>query len=114
MAAWNSYDSVAWAVLFAKDAEFIHILGGYFQGREAIERGHRTIFDTIYKGSQNKFKVEKALGASGCVPPSWRREVRTDIGRSHSFRTRLLPPPGVGPPDKLVEAHPYKGDTPVN
>jgi uncharacterized protein (TIGR02246 family) len=57
--AWNNADSVAWADLFAEDADFIHILGGHFTWRASIERGHRTIFDTIYKGSTNKFVVEK-------------------------------------------------------
>jgi uncharacterized protein (TIGR02246 family) len=58
-AAWNSGDSVAWTSQFADDADFIHILGGHFHGREAIERGHRQIFDTIYKGSCNKITVQK-------------------------------------------------------
>src|SRR5215469_8232246 len=56
--AWNNYDSVAWAALFAEDADFIHILGGHFHGRSDIEHGHRMIFDTIYKGSHNNFAVE--------------------------------------------------------
>jgi uncharacterized protein (TIGR02246 family) len=57
--AWNRSDSVTWAALFADDADFIHILGGDFAGQTAIERGHRVIFDTIYKGSTNKFTVQK-------------------------------------------------------
>lgn len=56
--AWNNYDSAAWAALFAEDADFIHILGGHFHGRNDIEQGHRMIFDTIYKGSRNSFTVE--------------------------------------------------------
>lgn len=58
-AAWNKSDSVAWAEFFAEDADFIHILGGYFNGRTTIERGHRAIFETIYKGSTNKFTVNR-------------------------------------------------------
>jgi len=57
--AWNRSDSIAWAALFADDADFIHILGGHFTGQTAIERGHRAIFDTIYKGSTNSFTVQK-------------------------------------------------------
>ncbi len=57
--AWNTADSVAWTALFADDADFIHILGGHFNGHTAIERGHRAIFDTIYKGSRSKFTVQK-------------------------------------------------------
>jgi uncharacterized protein (TIGR02246 family) len=58
-AAWNAGDSVAWTSQFADDADFIHILGGHFNGTTSIERGHRAIFDTIYKGSRNKFTVQK-------------------------------------------------------
>src|SRR5262252_5355693 len=61
--AWNSGDSMAWASLFAEDADFIHILGGQFNGRTEIERGHRMIFDTIYKGSRDKFSVEEGPAA---------------------------------------------------
>ena len=57
--AWNTADSVAWTAQFAEDADFIHILGGHFNGRTAIERSHRAIFDTIYKGSRNKLTVQK-------------------------------------------------------
>ena len=58
-AAWNKGDSAAWTALFAEDADFIHVLGMHFTGRAAIEQGHRVIFDTIYKGSQIQFTVEK-------------------------------------------------------
>lgn len=58
-AAWNTSDSAAWAALFAEDADFIHILGGHYNGRADIEHGHRVIFDTIYKGSRNKLTVQK-------------------------------------------------------
>ena len=58
-AAWNSADGAAFAALFAEDADFIHILGGYYAGRPAIESGHRMIFGTIYKGSTVRYSVEK-------------------------------------------------------
>ena len=57
--AWNAADATAFAALFADDAEFIHILGGYYTGREAIEAGHRMIFGTVYKGSTVRYSVEK-------------------------------------------------------
>ena len=66
-AAWNSGNSVAWAEFFAEDADFIHILGGHFNGRTPIERGHRAIFDTIYKDSTNKFTVNKVRFLSSDV-----------------------------------------------
>jgi uncharacterized protein (TIGR02246 family) len=58
-AAWNAADGTAFAALFADDADFIHILGGYYTGRGAIEAGHRMIFGTIYKGSTVHYSVEK-------------------------------------------------------
>ena len=57
--AWNAADSASFAALFAEDADFIHILGGYYTGRAAIEAGHRMIFGTIYKGSTVRYSVEK-------------------------------------------------------
>ncbi len=58
-AAWNAADGAGFAALFAEDADFIHILGGYYTGRAAIETGHRMIFGTIYKGSTVRYSVEK-------------------------------------------------------
>lgn len=58
-AAWNAADSTAFAAPFADDADFIHIIGGYYTGRAAIEAGHRMIFGTIYKGSTVHYSVEK-------------------------------------------------------
>lgn len=55
--AWNVYDSVSLAALFAEDANFIHIFGGQLDGRAAIEAAHRVIFDTIYRGSQLSFML---------------------------------------------------------
>ncbi len=50
--AWNGSDSKRWTSFFARDATFIHIFGGQLDGHAAIEGAHRTIFDTIYKGSR--------------------------------------------------------------
>ena len=58
-AAWNAEDGTAFAAAFTDDADFVHILGGYYTGRAAIEAGHRMIFGTIYKGSTVHYSVEK-------------------------------------------------------
>ena len=58
-AAWNAADGQGFAEAFAEDSDFIHILGGYYKGRAAIEAGHRMIFGTIYKGSAVRYSVEK-------------------------------------------------------
>jgi len=57
--AWNAGDGDAFARLFADDADVIHILGGYYSGRETIRAGHRMIFGTIYKDSTIHYSVEK-------------------------------------------------------
>jgi uncharacterized protein (TIGR02246 family) len=66
-AAWNKGDSAAWAGFFAEDVDFIHILGVHFTGRAAVEKGHRMIWDTIYKGSTVKYAVEKIRPAGSDV-----------------------------------------------
>src|SRR5208283_2896461 len=58
-AAWNAADGKSFADAFAEDADFIHILGGYYAGRAAIEAGHRMILGTIYKNSTMGYGVEK-------------------------------------------------------
>ena len=137
-AAWNASDSMAWASLFAEDADFIHILGGHFQGREAIEHGHRTIFDTIYKGSRNKLDVEKVRFVRPGVAIVFIRtnlkwyldgaeqEVQarpTLVAQKNgngqweivAFQNTLITPGGPAPDvvKKLTDAHPHKGDTTV-
>ena len=55
--AWNRYDSVSLAAVFAEDANFIQIFGGQLDGRAAIEAAHRHIFETIYRGSHARFAL---------------------------------------------------------
>jgi uncharacterized protein (TIGR02246 family) len=83
--AWNNHDSVGWTAQFADDADFIHILGGHFIGQESIERGHRAIFDTIYKGSTNKVTVEKI------------RPVGSDVALVFLFAELKVTTPGMPP-----------------
>lgn len=56
--AWNASDSVAFSLIMADDVDFVSILGDRYHGREIVERGHRHIFDTIYKGSRVTCTVE--------------------------------------------------------
>ncbi|MBV9848213.1 MAG: SgcJ/EcaC family oxidoreductase [Armatimonadetes bacterium] len=58
VAAWNDGDSAAIAALFAEEADFINVLGAHDRGRASIEASHRFIFDTIYRGSRNRYTVE--------------------------------------------------------
>jgi uncharacterized protein (TIGR02246 family) len=56
-AAWNAYDSIGIASLFAENANFIHIFGGQLDGRAAIETAHRVILNTIYRDSHSSFAL---------------------------------------------------------
>jgi uncharacterized protein (TIGR02246 family) len=47
----------AFGAPFAEDAEFVNIRGEHHTSRTAIARGHQAIFDSIYKGSVNKYEA---------------------------------------------------------
>ena len=136
-AAWNASDSVAWAAQFADDADFIHVLGGHFSGRADVERGHRHIFDTIYKGSRNRFTVEKVRfvrpdvaivflrgnltwylnGAEQHIearPTLIAEKLSDGQWQIVTFQNTLITKDAVPTlNDTLAKAHPYKGDTPI-
>lgn len=135
--AWNNGDSAAWTAQFAEDADFIHILGGFFHGSRDIEYGHRRIFDTIYKGSHNRFQVEKVRFLRPDVAVVFIRanlkwylngkeqhiEARPTLMAEKNaagdwkiavFQNTMISTAAVPTlADTLSEAHPYKGDTPV-
>ena len=136
-AAWNKSDSLAWSKLFADDADFIHVLGGHFYGREAIEQGHRLIFDTVYKGSTNKFRVEKIRFAGadvaivflfatlkvtnpGMPPQLYARPTLIAERRDHrweivAFQNTLVTPEGTSALHTvLADKHPIKGHAPAS
>ena len=130
---------MAWTAEFANDADFIDVLGGLFTAAGKSQRGHRTIFDTIYKGSHNRFEVEKVR-----LPcPTWlwvfvrgsltwylngreqhiearptlvaERNSAGEWRRSSFSRNTLITREAVphAGGQSLAKAHPYKGDTPV-
>lgn len=135
--AWNKGDSVAWTKLFADDADFVHVMGGHFTGAAAIEQGHRLIFDTVYKGSTNRFQVEKIRFAGPNVaivfifatlkvnhpgmPPqlyarptliAQRRDGRWEIV---TFQNTLVTPEGTSALHTvLADKHPIKGHGPAS
>lgn len=57
-AAWNASDSLAFSGTMVETVDFISVLGDRYQGREIVERGHRHIFDTIYKESRVEYAIE--------------------------------------------------------
>jgi uncharacterized protein (TIGR02246 family) len=58
--AWNAGDGDAFGEPFATDADFVAIRGDHHHGREAIGRGHQTLFDTIYPGSTVAYVLRRA------------------------------------------------------
>jgi uncharacterized protein (TIGR02246 family) len=136
--AWNVSNSVAWAALFAEGADFIRILGGHDHTRVAIEQGHRTVFDTIRKGSHNSYTVEGVCfvrlavavvfihvylrwywnGAEQHIEARPTLVVHKKDGGQWEIVTlqNTLITPGartLNVVKKLTDVHPYKGDTPV-
>lgn len=51
-AAWNVHDAQAFAANFAQDADFTNVFGMHASGRDAIERFHAPIFETMFKDSR--------------------------------------------------------------
>lgn len=50
--AWNRHDMVAFAELFAPDAEFVNVVGLWWKGREEIRGAHEITHLTIFKNSR--------------------------------------------------------------
>lgn len=57
-AGWNAGDGEAFAAPFAEDADYVIVNGMHERGRATIAQGHKYIFSTIYKGSNNTYTVE--------------------------------------------------------
>ena len=58
--AWNNADGQAFGEPFTADADFVAIRGDYHHGRDAVVRGHQAIFDTIYRGSTQRYELLRA------------------------------------------------------
>ena len=72
--AWNRGDAAGYASLFTDDADFVAWNGSHGRGRQAIEDGHRRLFDGPLAGSQMVL-VDDASSA----PPESPRFVRPDV-----------------------------------
>jgi len=57
-AAWNAGDAAGFCAAMADDIDVINVVGERKHGREAVERGHRHAFGTIYKGNRTRLAVE--------------------------------------------------------
>ena len=63
-AAWNAADGQAFGTSFAVDADFVTIRGDHHHGRDAIAKGHQSMFDTIYQGSRQSYELLQARALS--------------------------------------------------
>ena len=73
--AWNRGDAAGYAALFTDDADFVAWNGTYGRGRQAIEDGHRPLFDGPLAGSRMVLVDDDA----GSVPPESLRFLRPDV-----------------------------------
>jgi uncharacterized protein (TIGR02246 family) len=132
---WNRSDSVGFSEVFADEADFVHILGGYYTGRDQVEAGHRIIFDTIYKNSVVKWEVVKIrpLGSDAAVVftvselefqqggnkvtlhtrPTMIAERRDGKWQIAAFQNTLIKDANAGAvQEQLASDHPFKGTPP--
>jgi uncharacterized protein (TIGR02246 family) len=73
--AWNRGDAATYASLFTDDADFVAWNGTYGRGRQAIEDGHRPLFDGPLAGSRMILAVADAESA----PTESVRFIRQDV-----------------------------------
>ena len=73
--AWNRGDAAGYASLFTDDADFVAWNGLHGRGRQAIEDGHRRLFDGPLAGSRMVLVDDDAASA----PPGSLRFVRPDV-----------------------------------
>jgi uncharacterized protein (TIGR02246 family) len=73
--AWNRGDAAGYASLFTDDADFVAWNGSYGRGRQAIEDGHRRLFDGPLASSRMVLVDDHAEAA----PPESLRFLRPDV-----------------------------------
>ena len=57
--AWNRGDGTAWAVHYAENGEFINVRGAVFEGRAVVEKHHKEILTSSFKGSKVKSVIRR-------------------------------------------------------
>ena len=93
--AWNAHDGKAFAEPFAPDADYVNVRGLHAKGRDAIEKGHRAIFSTIYKDSHNvgTVKIIRFLRPDvAVVHAEWNLEFRagSETRKGHAMNTMVM------------------------
>ena len=66
--AWNAADGTAFGTVFTADADFVDIRGAHHTSAAAITQGHQAIFDSIYRGSTVRYRLDDARHlAPNCI-----------------------------------------------
>jgi uncharacterized protein (TIGR02246 family) len=71
---WNRHDIAGFSILFAPDAEFVNVVGMWWQGREAIRQAHEFTHKNMFKDSQltmQKTQVRFPVAEVAIARSSW-------------------------------------------
>lgn len=58
---WNRDDLDAMFARFTPDAHWVNIVGMHWQGRHAVERAHRALFDLMFKGVDQRLEAIESI-----------------------------------------------------
>ena len=90
-AAWNSHDMARFAACFAKDADFVNVVGAWWRGRKEIEEEHAARHADRFKNS----RIQVRLASFREIAPSiavlhvpWRLDGHAESGPSVTADTR--------------------------
>ena len=65
--AWNAGDGAAFGAPFADESDFVNVRGEHHRGADNIAHGHQAIFDSIYAGSNVRFRLDVARPLAGGI-----------------------------------------------
>ncbi len=83
--AWNKGDAVAYSEAVSADCVFTNLYGQQFVGRDAFERQHERVFETVFNGS----RLEQAIDHL--------RLIRADVAIVDTSATLMIPAGDLGP-----------------
>ncbi len=79
--AWNARDAKALAFLFAEDADFVNVVGLWWNNRKDIERAHAYGLSRIFSESTltaGRIKIRQVGDKAAIVHARWRLTGQTD------------------------------------
>jgi uncharacterized protein (TIGR02246 family) len=92
---WNAKSGEAFAAPFAADADYVVVNGLKLKGRDLIEKGHMSIFLTVYKDSHNVATVQSIRFLRpdvAVVHVEWNLEFRLNekTEKGHAINTMVM------------------------